>query len=121
MKQNLFEVAVKHKETLAFFKSQGRYCVRDPDWGEPLPAVHMMAINAYAECSDEHSRIVKDCFIAYIKQCDLSPDSFRFIFAYVRWLARFKKQNVSAFSSYLEQTDELFATYLSRLNMLSHI
>ena len=107
MKQNLFEVAVKHNETLAFFKSQGRYCVRDPDWGEPLPAVHMMAMKSYAECSDEHTATVKNCFIAYIQQCDFSSDSFRFIFAYVRRLARFKKQNVNAFNSYLEQGDEL--------------
>ncbi|SBT16039.1 hypothetical protein MGA5115_00113 [Marinomonas gallaica] len=38
--ENLFRKAVDADETEMFFKGQGRYFVRDPDWGEHVYAAH---------------------------------------------------------------------------------
>lgn len=54
--ENLFENAVEAGETNSFFKGEGRYFVRDPDWGEHVYTAHYGSwVDRYTNSSSENA------------------------------------------------------------------
>lgn len=100
--ENLFENAVEAGETNSFFKGEGRYFVRDPDWGEHVYTAHYGSwVDRYTNSSSENASKFCESFSGFISGLDVSEQDMDHFFGNLVAIAYWKNEgalkNVSIF------------------------
>lgn len=62
-----FQTALENKEFPEFFKGQGQYFSRDPDWGDHLYINNWQGLCGYLKLKDDPNTILLDAFSNYLQ------------------------------------------------------
>lgn len=100
---NLFKIAVELSETNEFFKGEGRYFVRDPNWGEHVYAAHYGSwVDTYINQSDKECEIFSNSFCQFLDNLNVNSTDLDHFFgnlnAVAFWMEEGKLQNVDIFN-----------------------
>jgi hypothetical protein len=61
-----FQIALENNEPSEFFKGQGQYFSRDPDWGDHLYINNWQGLCGYLKSEENPNKILLDAFSKYL-------------------------------------------------------
>lgn len=61
-----FQIALENNEPSEFFKGQGQYFSRDPDWGNHLYINNWQGVCGYLKSKDNSNKILLEAFSKYL-------------------------------------------------------
>ncbi|MBX8564513.1 hypothetical protein K5D44_07415 [Pseudomonas cichorii] len=62
-----FQTALENNEIPDFFKGQGQYFSRDPDWGDHLYINNWQGLCSYLKLKEDPNKILLDAFTEYVQ------------------------------------------------------
>lgn len=82
MVENLFSRAVTKKETDDFFRGNGVYFVRDPDWGVHVHGAHLTGwVEKYLNADQNNGKIFDEAFIEFINSAKENSEDIEHVFS----------------------------------------
>ncbi|KAF2391645.1 MULTISPECIES: hypothetical protein [Pseudomonas] len=67
-----FQIALENNECPEFFKGQGQYFSRDPDWGDHLYINNWQGLCGYLKLKENPNKILLDAFREYLTSLQIS-------------------------------------------------
>ncbi|MET1257596.1 hypothetical protein [Aliikangiella maris] len=79
---NTFEFAVKNGEMSSFFRGEGKYFIRCPDWGIHLHGANLSgAIESYIKENNYGNQVLESGFLIFLKSLKVDKEDFEHLLA----------------------------------------
>lgn len=69
-----FEMALKNNELPDYFRGNGQYFTRDPDWGTQLHIINWQGLCGYLQSLENSMEILRNAFDAYLNSVELTKN-----------------------------------------------
>lgn len=69
-----FEIALNKNQFPDYFKGNGQFFTRDPDWGTQLHIINWQGLCTYLEPLETSIEILKDAFSEYLNSVELTKN-----------------------------------------------
>ncbi len=69
-----FEIALKKNEFPDYFRGNGQYFTRDPDWGTQLHIINWQGLCSYLKPLEKSTEILRNAFSEYLNSVELTKN-----------------------------------------------